>query len=70
LFILLEWFVEDGFILTQKHAAGTLTEENFLLINLHIYSTTYQSNTTIFITRNVYFRATCFDSLSVIFRPS
>jgi len=29
MFIFLQWLVEDGFILTQKHIACTVTEEDF-----------------------------------------
>jgi hypothetical protein len=34
MFIFLQWLVEDRFNLTQKHIAGTVTEEDFLLIDL------------------------------------
>jgi hypothetical protein len=34
MFIFLQWLVEDGFILTQKHVAVTVTEEDFVLIIL------------------------------------
>jgi hypothetical protein len=41
MFMFLQWLVEDGFILTQKHVAVTATEEDFLLINLRWCHKTY-----------------------------
>jgi len=40
--IFLQWLVDDGLILTQRHVGGTVKEEDVLLINLYIYSKTYQ----------------------------
>jgi hypothetical protein len=41
MFIFLQWLVQGEFTLTQKHVAGTVTEEDFLLINFCLCRKTY-----------------------------